>query len=207
MLEKYLSDNYEKGEPIFLSDIQIAGMTEENIRYHLKKLTDDGVLCRFEAGVYYMPKTNLLGEKAALSAETVAFHKYVSRRGKMVGFYSGYTLANRLGLSTQVPFTEEIMSNYAPAQVREIHIKEKKYIIRRPAIEITEDNAYILQLLECLKDLDKAAEEEMKVCGEILTQFAKIHGITKKQVDQYIRYYPLKIYKAIYETEVKYVSA
>ena len=33
MLFDYLVSNYEKGEPIFLTDIVIEGMTEENIRY------------------------------------------------------------------------------------------------------------------------------------------------------------------------------
>lgn len=33
----YLISNYEKGEPFFLTDIVIEGMSEENIRYHLKK--------------------------------------------------------------------------------------------------------------------------------------------------------------------------
>ncbi len=207
MLYDYLVSNYEKGEPIFLADIVIEGMTEENIRYHLKKLTDDGIICRFEAGVYYIPKINVFGEQSILSAETVALHKYVYRKGKRVGFYSGYTLANKLGLSTQVPFKEEITSNYAPAQVREISIKNRKYVIRRPAIEVTEENAYVLQLLDCLKDIDKSAEEDMKVCGRILTDYAAKHKITKAMVDQFLEYYPLKIYKAIYETGVKYVSA
>ena len=206
MMLEYLIKNYEKGEPIFLTDLCIDGMTQENIRYHLKKLTDDGIICRFEAGTYYMPKINLLGEKTTLSSETVALHKYIYRRGKRVGFYSGYTLANRIGLSMQVPLKEEITSNYAPAQVREISIKNIKYIIRRPTIEVTEDNVYVLQLLDCLKEMDQAVEEDPKVCGEVLTEFAKEHKITKKQVDRLLRYYPLKIYKAIYDTEVKYVS-
>ena len=207
MVFDYLVSNYEKGEPIFLTDIVIEGMTEENIRYHLKRLTDDGTICRFESGVYYIPKTNIFGEPSTLSAETVALHKYVYRKGKRVGFYSGYTLANRLGLSTQVPFKEEITSNYAPAQVREISIKNRKYVIRRPVIEVTEENAYVLQLLDCLKDIDKSAEEDMKVCGKILTDYATEHKITKAMVDRFLEYYPLKIYKAIYETGVKYVSA
>ncbi len=207
MLYDYLIQNYEKGEPIFLADIFIEEMSEENIRYHLKKLTDEGMLSRFESGIYYIPKMSILGEKAVLSAETVVLHKYISRRGKRVGFYSGYTLANRLGLSTQVPLKEEITSNYAPAQVREISVKNRKYIIRRPAVEITEENAYVLQFLDCLKDIDKAAEENMEVCGKILTQYAMEHRITKEQIDRFLAYYPLKIYKAIYETEVAYVSA
>ncbi len=207
MLYKYLKENYETGEPIFLSDVEILGMTEENLRYHFKKLTDEGVLCRFEAGIYYFPTLNILGEKKSLSSETVAFHKYIKRRGKRVGYYSGYTLANRMGLSTQVPFTAEITSNYAPALVREMTIKNRKYIIRRPVVEVTEENVMVLQFLDCLKDMERCAEEEPDICGKILSRYAKENEITKNRIDQFITNYPIKIYKAIYETGVEYVSA
>ncbi|MDO4961356.1 MAG: DUF6088 family protein [Eubacteriales bacterium] len=207
MLYEYIIKNYDAGEPIFLTDIVIEDMTEENIRYHLKALTDKGKLCRFEPGVYYIPKTNILGIAPALSAETMVFHKYISRRGRRVGFYSGYTLANRLGMSAQVPFREEITSNYAPAQVREVRIRNRRYLIRRPVVRITEENAYALQMLDCLKDIDKSAEVDMAACGRILTKFAVDHHITKELVDSFLEYYPIKIYKAIYETGVEYVSA
>ncbi len=207
MLYEYLKENYEPGEPIFSGDIEIRGLSEENLRYHLKKLTDDGIISRFEAGVYYFPKMDILGERMNLSAETVATHKYIKRRGKRVGYYSGYTLANRMGLSTQVPFTVEITSNYAPAQVRELTIKNRKYIVRRPIVEVTEDNVTVLQFLDCLKDIEKCAEEEMDVCGRILSEYARHNAITKKRIDEFIANYPVKIYKAIYETGVEYVSA
>ena len=207
MLYEYLKDNYTLGEPIFQNDIKIDGMTDANLRYHFKKLTDSGIICRFEAGIYYFPKTNILGEKMVLSAETVAIHKYIMRKGKRIGYYSGYTLANRMGLSTQVPFTEEITSNFAPAQVREITIKNRKYIVRRSTIEITDENAKVLQFLECLKDIEKCAEEELEICGQILTKYAIDNSITKQDVDRFIGKYPMKIYKAIYDTGVKYVSA
>ena len=80
MLYEYLIKNYIPGEPIFTGDIQISGMTEENLRYHLKKYADSGTICRFEPGVYYFPKTGILGEKLSLSADTVAVHKYIMRR-------------------------------------------------------------------------------------------------------------------------------
>lgn len=207
MIYEYLLNHYEKGEPIFLTDISIEGVTEENLRYHLKKLTDQGTICRFDAGVYYIPKINLLGEKSLLSPDTVVLHKYLRRLGKCIGYYSGYTLANRLGISTQVPYKEEITSNNAPAPVREVKIKNRRYVIRRPVTEITEENRYVLQFFDCLKDIDKASELDMKECGRILTTFAREHHITKNLADQYISLYPLKVYKAIYETGVQYVSA
>lgn len=73
MLYQYLKENYIPGEPIFTGDISIPGMTEENLRYHLKKLTDSGIICRFEPGVYYFPKIDVFGEQMSLSADTVRF--------------------------------------------------------------------------------------------------------------------------------------
>ena len=74
-------------------------------------------------------------------------------------------------------------------------------------MEVTEENVTVLQFLDCLKDIDKCAEEEMEVCGRILSEYAKNNAITKKRIDQIITNYPVKIYKAIYETGVEYVSA
>ncbi len=69
------------------------------------------------------------------------------------------------------------------------------------------DPAPVLQLLDCLKDIDKCAEVDLESCGEILTRYIKENGITKEKIDQFITIYPTKIYKAIYETGVRYVSA
>ncbi len=106
-----------------------------------------------------------------LSADTVAVHKYIIRRGKR------------------------------------LTIKNRKYILRRPLVEVTEENVQVLQFLDCLKDVDRCAEEALDVCGQILTKYAMEHEISKSLIDRFIANYPIKIYKAMYETGVKYVSA
>lgn len=206
MVLNYLKENYIQGEPIFLTDLKILNITEENLRYYLKKYTDNGILCRFESGIYYFPKKNLFGEISVLSVDDVVINKYIRRKGNRVGFYSGHTLANRMGLSTQVPIKEEIVSNYAPAPVRELQIKNRKYVIRRPVQEINEKNIFVLQLLDCLKNIDQCTDVDMESCGDVLTRYINDHDITKEKIDQFIGSYPTKIYKAIYETGIKYVS-
>jgi hypothetical protein len=74
-------------------------------------------------------------------------------------------------------------------------------------VEITEENVAVLQLLDCLRDIEKCAEEEPEICGKVLIKYVQEHAITKKMIDSLIENYPLKIYKAIYETGVEYVSA
>lgn len=92
---------------------------------------------------------------------------------------------------------EEIISNYAPAQVRELTIKNREFIVRRLVGEVTEENVQVLQFLDCLKDIDRCAEENMQVCGEILAKYAREHAITKSMIDWFSANYPIKIYKAI----------
>lgn len=206
MVYEYLRKTYQDGEPIFLSDIKIPGISNENLRYYMKQLTDRGKIRRFESGIYYFPKTSILGNLVPLLPDEVVLYKYIQRNKKNFGYYSGNSLVNRLGLSTQVPFVEEITSNQAPALTRGITIKGQKYIIKRPVVEITEDNIFVLQLLDCLLMVDKCAELPPKECGKLLSDYAARFEITKDMVDSLIEYYPQRIYKALYETEVIYES-
>ena len=67
-LYQYLTENYKENEPFFLSDIQIDGMTGNNIRQQLKKLTDAEKVKRFDKGIYYLPKKSIFksGSKPTL---------------------------------------------------------------------------------------------------------------------------------------------
>lgn len=59
MLYEYLVSHYDAGEPVFISDIKIRGMSEVNLRQQFKVLTDSGMLMRYENGIYYIPKIKL----------------------------------------------------------------------------------------------------------------------------------------------------
>ena len=60
MLYEYLIKNYKENEPILLSDIQIEGMSDVNIRQQIKKLSDDGSIKRYDKGVYFIPKKSII---------------------------------------------------------------------------------------------------------------------------------------------------
>lgn len=207
MLYEYLVNHYKEGEPIFLTDIVIPGISEENIRQKLKILTDSGRICRFEQGVYYIPKQSRLKGTVSLSPELVAYSKYIERAGRIMGYYSGYTLANRMGISTQVPLVEEIVSNNMAAIVREVKVGPQKYIVRRPFTQVNNDNYPILQLLDLLKDIDKYEETNRAETKELLSKYIRENHISRDQVDRVIGAFPLKTYKAIYDMRLDYVFA
>jgi acyl-CoA reductase-like NAD-dependent aldehyde dehydrogenase len=132
----------------------------------------------------------------------VARYKYISRKGRINGYYSGYTFANMLGLTTQVPYTIEIVSNGASAKCREVSVKNQKIILRRARAEINKENASILQLLDLLKDLDQYVDEDISFAADIISSYVKRIGIKQTDIDKYIVLFPDRVYKYIYETRL-----
>ena len=206
MLYEYLLANYKANEPIFVSDIDLP-VSDVNLRQMFKTICDAGKIKRFDTGIYYIPKASILKGGVPLAADEVAVAKYIIRKGKVDGFYSGYTFANQLGISTQVPYIKEIVSNNASTRVKEVNVRNKKIILRRARTEITNENYVVLQLLELLKDLEQYYDISFENVCVRLKKYVKTENIKKADVDKYIGDFPDKIYKNIYRTGLYNVFA
>ena len=206
MLYEYLLENYKANEPIFVSDIEMP-VTDGNLRQMFKTLCDTGKIKRFDTGIYYIPKASVLKGGVPLAADEVAVAKYIIRKGKVDGFYSGYTFANQLGISTQVPYVKEIVSNNASTRVKEVNVRNKKILLRRARTEITNENNVVLQLLELLKDLEQYYDISFENVCERLKKYVLTENIKKADVDKYIEDFPDKVYKNIYRTGLYNVFA
>ena len=206
MLYEYLLKNYKPNEPIFTSDIEV-GLSGNTLRPLLKQLCDQGLLNRFDNGVFYIPSKSRLKGGEPISAGTVAKYRYITRRGKVEGYYSGYTLANQVGMTSQVPVTVEIVSNEASAKVRDIKIKEQTIRLRKPKTTVTKDNAKVLQFLDLVCEIDRLSDESEDIISKRLRDIIKKQNIKKQDIDTYISLYPLKVYKNFYEKELYDVFA
>ncbi|MDD6473671.1 MAG: DUF6088 family protein, partial [Bacteroidales bacterium] len=206
MLLEYLQENYKVNEPIFVSDIDLP-VTDTNLRQMFKVLCDSGQIYRYETGIYYMKGNTRLKGGVPLSASKVARYKYIARNGQVNGYYSGHTFANLLGLTTQVPYTIEIVSNGASAKCREVSIKNQKIMLRRPRTQINKENVDVLQLLDLLKDFEQYVDEDMVVATGIISSYIKKIGMKRSDVDEYITLFPDRVYKYIYEMRLYNVFA
>ncbi len=197
-LYEYLISNYKPNEPIFVSDLQIS-ISDANLRQMINLLCDSGKIKRFDTGIYYLPKESRLTGCVPLGADTVARYKYVSRNGRIDGYYSGYTFANQLGVITQVPYTLEIVSNNASEKVQEVNLQGRKVILRKAKIPVTRENYKILQFLDFLKDVELYMDKNNEVYIDRIKQYIVDEQICKMDVDFYIRQYPDRIYRSIHE--------
>lgn len=206
MLWEYILDNYRPGEPIVASDIEI-GLSEGNRRKQFKILTDAGKVKRFENGIYYIPKKSKLGGEVSVTPDIVMEKKYVYRNNKILGYYSGYTFANQIGISTQVPYVQEIVTNEMGNPIKRLNVGGRTFIIRKSRTQITEDNVKVLQLLDLLKDVELYTELKGEEIKECFSRYIYSNNITKEMVDMYLPLFPGKIYKSIYETGISNVLA
>ncbi len=206
MIYEYILNNYKEMEPIFVCDLPKDGSTKSALTQRLKTLCDQGFLCKYDNGIYYIPKKNSLNIQIGLNADTVARYKYVFDGKKVKGYYSGHTFANQIGLTTQVPMVVEIVSNNCSAKCRNLEISNSHFKLRKSEIEITSENVYALQLLDLLKNIDFYADDNIDTRDKVY-EFVKKHNITKQEIDKYIRDYPVTIFKNYYEMELENVFA
>ena len=207
VLYNYIREHYKEAEPIFFSDLEREDITRSALNQQLKKLCDKGLLEKYDVGVYFIPKKTLLNSTIGPNADMVARYRFISKGNNIDGFYGGNSFANQIGISTQVPQVVEIVSNNTNSSDREVRIGNRSFYVKKPIVQITKENVYVLQMLELLKNLDAYLDYSYEEAREKFAEYISFHGIKRSDVDMYIRKYPVATFKYYYELGLDYVLA
>ena len=195
MLYNYILENYQKDEPIFLSEL--PGKSKEAIRQEMKKLTDEGKIERLYNGVYYLSYKTILGTKGKMSFDKFLNKKYLNNGGKTSGYITGIQLANLYGFTTQNPAYYEICSNEATTKQRKLEIDGRKLIVYKPVVNITSENIGALQFLDLMCTIDNYSEIDGYEYKRKLKNFIDDVNVNFELVKQYILLYPDKVFRYI----------
>lgn len=185
MLYNYIKEHYIEAEPIFLADLLKTNTNESDLNQQLKELCEKGLLQQYDPEVYFIPKKTTLNSTIGPNADMVARYRFISKGDNVDGFYAGNTFVNQIGISTQVPYVIEIVSNNV-SDDGEVLIGNRRFDVRKPVVPITRENVYVLQMLELLKNLDAYLDCPYEEVREKFVEYISIHGITKNDVDLYI---------------------
>ena len=207
VLYNYIREHYKEAAPIFFSDLEREDITRSALNQQLKKLCDKGLLEKYDVGVYFIPKKTLLNSTIGPNADMVARYRFISKGNNIDGFYGGNSFANQIGISTQVPQVVEIVSNNTNSSDREVRIGNRRFYVKKPIVQITKENVYVLQMLELLKNLDAYLDYSYEEAREKFAEYISFHGIKRSDVDMYIRKYPVATFKYYYELGLDYVLA
>ena len=197
MLYDYILKNYEKDEPIFLSEL--PGDSRDYVRQEMKKLVDDGKMERLFNGVYYLAYTTILGTKGKMSVDKYVEKKFIHSNGRVSGYITGIQLANMYGFTTQTPACIEVCSNEATTKQRKLCIDGRNLIIYKPVTEITKENQVVLQFLDLMTTVDKYSELSGDLLKMKLKEFVNLLQVDFSVVKKYISLFPDRVYRNIYQ--------
>lgn len=205
ILVKYI-DEFPYDEPIFIEEIKdylkkyIKDNFDnvfKNIYVYINRLVKDNKIVQFIKGIYYKPLKGTFGYKP-LNINKVIDKKYIHDYNGQKGYFSGAYLFNKMGLTTQIPKDMLIVTNECP-NANDYNNKNLGVVIRKPKIEINDDNYKYLQLFDILinKDNIKIETENEK---EIIYKFIKDNRLEFEKIFEYAnRINNLKPIKKLYE--------
>ena len=197
MVYPYIIENYNNGEPIFLSEL--PGNSKDYLRQEMKQLVDDGKLERLYNGVYYLPYTTILGTKGKVSMDRYIEKKYLNAGGSTSGYVTGLQLANQYGFTTQNPSCYEVCSNEATTKQRKQSVDGNTIIVYKPVVNITEENRSALQFLDLMSIIDKYSEISGAAFMKALKRFVAAAKVDFTEVKKLLPLYPDRVYRNIYE--------
>lgn len=199
-----LYEQYGTNEPILLSEISFEDYSRPWIMKQLQTLCEDGRLCKYEKGVYYIPTETVFG-KSILSPRKVIEKKYINDCNQIMGYYSGIIFQNQLKITTQMPNVIEIYTNNEKSKVREVTIGNQKVILRRARTEINSENASVLSFLELMNDISPASLDERK--RKCIAKYIYANNITRKDILDYANVFPDKVMRNLIESEMIFLVA
>lgn len=197
MLYDYIVNNYDKDEPIFLSEL--PGNSRDYVRQEMKQLADEGKVERLYNGVYYLSYMTILGTKGRVSVDKLVEKKYISYQGKVSGYITGIQLANMYGFTTQNPSCIEVCSNEATTKQRKLDIDGRKVIVYKPLAEINKENKSALQFLDLMSSIDKYSELSGEEFEKKLKEFVRAVNVDFMKVKEYISLFPDRVFRNIYQ--------
>ena len=200
ILIDYLLKKYGTNKPILTEELVVPEISYDNLRKQLSRYNSQGIIEKYSQGVYYIPKETILG-KSTLSINDVIYRKYISDDNEIYGYFSGLSFYNKLGITTQVPFVYEIVTNKEKSRVRKITLKNKKIILRKPYATINRNNYLEAQFLEFINN---ANINDINDNIDTLKKYIKDKNLNKNIILDLITNYPSKTSKRLIESRLLY---
>lgn len=143
-------DRLPKGYVFTYADFIAEVNKKEAIIKALNRMVASGKIMKLAKGKYYKPETTPFGN--LLPDQKQVVKDLLEENGKIIGYLTGYSIYNQLGLTTQVSNTIQIGRN----QIRP-NFKRERYTISfiKQKNTITKENIPLLQILDALRYIKK----------------------------------------------------
>lgn len=149
---KAIEERFGTDSPVLTSDIEelFPNTPRRTLFSQIASLVDSGRLSRYDTGVYYISTQTLAGE-TTLDPARVVERKYLVDAKGTCGYWSGASLDNSIGLSTQVPARLEVVTNNTSTNQRTVKVGGWAECLVKKARSVVDDsNVQACQILDVL---------------------------------------------------------
>lgn len=134
----------------------------------VERLITKGMIKRVSTGVFYKPKKTVFGELKPNEEELLK--PYLFEKGKRIAYITGTSLYNRIGLTTQIPKSIKIASRIKRITVSRGNVKATPV---KSYVDVTDNNFYLLELLDALKDFKQIPDLDKNSAVKIISKKLK----------------------------------
>jgi hypothetical protein len=142
----------------------------------LKRLADRGEIERVQKGVYCHVMVSVFG-KGRPDIDGLMIRTLTRDQKKVIGYETGASLLNKMGLTTLLPRDREVAANRYWAKLpKGCHVK-----VRKPVVAVNRANWRYLQFIDAVRTLQKftSAYEENE---PVLRRYAETWDLDLKQL-------------------------
>lgn len=158
-------DRLPKGYVFTYADFIAEVNKKEAVIKALNRMVKAGKIAKLSKGKYYKPEDTPFGMLQPNQAQVVK--DLLEEDGKTLGYLTGYSIYNKLGLTTQVSNIIQIGKN----QIRP-NFKRERYFISfiRQKNTITKENIPLLQILDSIRYIKKIPDATIEAsCKRLLS--------------------------------------
>ena len=146
----------------------------------LNRMAASGKIAKLSKGKYYKPESTPFGD--ILPSQKQVVKDLLEENGKPVGYLTGYSIYNKLGLTTQVSNTiqigkNDIRPNFKRGRYTIAFIKQKN--------TITKESIPLLQILDAIRYIKKIPDSNTR--SSCLRFLEIVKGLTEKEISILIR--------------------
>ncbi|WP_353935894.1 DUF6088 family protein [Reichenbachiella agariperforans] len=182
-ISEYIAESINrlpKGYVFTYDDFIQSVNNKEAIIKALNRMVTSGKINKLSKGKYYKPEKTPFGDLAPDQYQVVK--DILEDNGKLIGYLTGYSIFNKLGLTTQVSNTIQIGKN----ETRPRHTRDRYTItyLRQKNI-INKVNVPLLQLLDAIYLIKKIPDTTIASACERLLKL--INNLTQEEESAIIR--------------------
>jgi hypothetical protein len=188
-ITKYISDIIKElpdGFVFSYTDFMAEDIKPDTIIKALNRMASAGKISKLSKGKFYKPKSTVFGTIGPNEREIVKDLLY--ENGKPIGYLTGYSIFNRLALTTQVSAVIQIGANTVrPAFKRGFY----RISFIRQKNEITKENIPLLQILDSIRYIKKIPDSPVESsCKRFVSILKKLTDNEKNMIVGLAEKYP-----------------